>query len=142
MLTEGEIKKESPPGGTKVARQFGVVGIVFFGVLAALLYLRGRHTGAYIFGGLSAFFVLIRFIATPLLMPVFKGWTAVAMVLNRISTTILLSVVYFLAFTPMGLLMRLFGTDPMKRRVDPRASSYWEPRPERPFDEKRYEQRF
>lgn len=142
MLTEGEIKKESPPSGTKVARQFGVVGVFFFGILAALLYLRDRHTGTYIFGGLSAFFILIRFVATPLLMPVFKGWTAVAMVLNRISTAILLSIVYFLVFTPMGLLMRLFGKDPMKRRRDPKAPSYWDPRPESSFDKKRYEQRF
>jgi hypothetical protein len=37
-------------------------------------------------------------------------------------------------FTPMGLIMRLFGSDPMHRRPDPKAASYRLPRKERPVD--------
>jgi hypothetical protein len=41
---------------------------------------------------------------------------------------LVLLVVYYLVLTPTGLLMRLFGYDPMHRRFDPDAKTYWHPR--------------
>ena len=38
-----------------------------------------------------------------------------------------LAVVYYLVVTPIGLLMRLFGRDPMRRKFDPSATTYWQP---------------
>ncbi len=74
------------------------------------------------------------------LRPVYVGWMRFGLLANRVITPILLSVIYLLLFTPIGLLMRLFGRDPMQRRLDPNAASYREsshPEPpqsmERPF---------
>ena len=41
----------------------------------------------------------------------------------------LLGAMFYLVMTPIGLLMRLFGYDPMHRRFDPAATSYWHLRP-------------
>ena len=49
-------------------------------------------------------------------------WAAVAM------PYVVLAIVYFLALTPIGLTMRLFRHDPLSRRLDPQAKSYWKPR--------------
>ena len=38
---------------------------------------------------------------------------------------VVLGFVYYLAVTPIGLIMRLVGYDPMKRRFDSSAESYW-----------------
>jgi ABC-type uncharacterized transport system permease subunit len=38
---------------------------------------------------------------------------------------ILLAIVYYLVITPIGLALRLAGKDPMTRRFDPQAPSYW-----------------
>ena len=46
------------------------------------------------------------------------GWTM---------SHILLGVIYYLVLTPIGLLLQLCGHDPMKRRLEPDAQSYWEP---------------
>lgn len=44
-----------------------------------------------------------------------------------------LAVVYFGVVTPLGLVMRLFGRDPLRRRFEARLPSYWTPRePHRP----------
>ena len=44
---------------------------------------------------------------------------------------VVLVALYFLVFTPYGLLLRLFGHDPLKRGFDSKRSSYWEPKTER-----------
>ena len=46
------------------------------------------------------------------------GWTV---------SHLALAVVYYLVVTPIGLLMRLFGRDPMLRKFDPSATTYWQP---------------
>lgn len=40
-----------------------------------------------------------------------------------------LAVVYYGILTPVGLAMRAAGRDPLTRRFDPAACSYWTPRP-------------
>ncbi len=44
------------------------------------------------------------------------GWTV---------SQIVLGVVYYVVLTPIGLLMRGLGRDPMRRRIEPDAKSYW-----------------
>ncbi|MTW19807.1 SxtJ family membrane protein [Allochromatium palmeri] len=74
------------------------------------------------------------------LRPVYRGWMRFGQFANRIVTPILLSVIYLALFTPIGLVMRLFGHDPMRRALDRNATSYREASPsvlpqsmERPF---------
>ena len=40
-------------------------------------------------------------------------------------THVLLTLVYAVAFIPIGLAMRFVGYDPLKRRLDPQAGTYW-----------------
>jgi hypothetical protein len=44
--------------------------------------------------------------------------------LRRLSLSALLAVVYLLLVTPVGAVVRLFA-DPLERRPDPSATSYW-----------------
>jgi hypothetical protein len=39
-----------------------------------------------------------------------------------------MAVVYYMLLTPVGLLLRLCGNDPLRRRLDRQATSYWTPR--------------
>jgi hypothetical protein len=38
---------------------------------------------------------------------------------------VVLGIMFFLVVTPIGLLMRAFGKDPLRLRFDKSASSYW-----------------
>ena len=60
------------------------------------------------------------------------GWTV---------SHLALAVVYYLVVTPIGLLMRLFGRDPMRRKFDPSATTYWQPH-ESPDEPERYFRQF
>lgn len=58
------------------------------------------------------------------LAPVFRNWMKLATVLGWINTRLLLGVVFYGIIAPIGLIMRLFGHDSLKRRWQPQAQSY------------------
>jgi hypothetical protein len=66
-------------------------------------------------------------------------WMAyVAAPLGWLSTRVILSLAFFLGFTPYALVLRILGRDPLARR--PREGSYWIPRAKR--DRKHFERSF
>lgn len=76
-------------------------------------------------GGLGTTLAVLGLTVPMLLKPVYRVWMALAVVLGFIMTRVILTIVYYLIITPIGLLMRVFGKDPMQRRLDPDAPSYW-----------------
>jgi hypothetical protein len=61
----------------------------------------------------------------------YAGWTAFFQGIGRVWTAVLLAVVYVFSVGPVGLVMRLFGHDPLDRRLAPEPS-FWrahEPNP-------------
>jgi hypothetical protein len=54
----------------------------------------------------------------------YKPWMQFAMVLGAINTRIILFLVFFVMFFPMGIIMRLFGKDPMQRKMNSELDSY------------------
>lgn len=70
-----------------------------------------------------------------------KAWMALAEVLSFVTTRIVLGFVFFIIITPIGLIKRLFGWDPLHRR-GPRGDTYWRPYSERQKDPRHYEKMF
>lgn len=60
----------------------------------------------------------------PVLYWPFRGWMFIGHILGAVNTRIILTLIFFLLFTPIGLLMRLFRYDPMTRRLDPALPTY------------------
>ena len=42
-------------------------------------------------------------------------------------SNVIVAAVFYLAVTPIGLLLRLIGKDPLERRFDRSATTYWKP---------------
>lgn len=64
-------------------------------------------------------------LAAPMsLQPVYRWWMKLGLLLSRVTTPIILGIVFYLLFFPMGLVMRMFGRDPMSRRLDSAAMTY------------------
>lgn len=57
------------------------------------------------------------------LKPVYIVWMRFAGILGWINTRIILMVIFYLIFLPIGLIMRVFN-DPMRRRLDKRIKTY------------------
>ena len=61
------------------------------------------------------------------LRPLFRGLSLVTRPVGLVASEAILLLLYFVVFTPLGLLSRLLGRDPLTQRFDPHADSYWVP---------------
>jgi len=59
-----------------------------------------------------------------ILRPVYTTWMKIGHAIGWVNTRIILGVLFYVMVLPMGLIMRLFGKDPMARKHDKTASSY------------------
>ena len=55
--------------------------------------------------------------------PVYRAWMGLALLISKVTTPIFLAIVYFLVIAPVGLLMRLFGRNPLRHK--PEDGSWW-----------------
>jgi len=70
-----------------------------------------------------------------------RAWMLLAEVLSYVSTRIILGFVFFFLVTPIGVVKRLFGWDPLHRRGGS-GPSYWRPYSDRQRDPRHYEKMF
>ncbi len=97
-------------------RSFGLsVGTVLILVAAALVW-RGRLTTAAVVGGVGVLLVLLGYLQPLWLKWPSKAWWTLAMALGYVNARVILSIVFFILLTPMGLIWRLIGRDPLARR--------------------------
>jgi hypothetical protein len=70
-----------------------------------------------------------------------RAWMLLAEGLSFVSTRIILALVFFLVVTPIGVIKRMMGWDPLSRR-GARSESYWKPYSERQRDPRHYEKMY
>lgn len=52
-------------------------------------------------------------------------WMTLAMILGALVSTILLTLLFYLLVTPLGLVARMAGKDFLRQKLEPRGTSYW-----------------
>lgn len=109
------------------ARKTALVVAVVLILIAAFGWYRGRMTLAYIMGAASFVLIVVGLFIPPLAKFFHVWWMRLAFALGYVNSRILLTIIYFLVFTPYGFISRLFGRDPLQRRGK-QAESYWIPR--------------
>jgi len=117
-------------------RQFGGIALIAFPLAAWLLC--GRPwpadigpTQTRVIGGAAAMGVvcgLLSLVSPQLLRPLFVGLSIVALPIGLVVSEIILLVMFYLLFVPVGLFFRLTGRDAMERKIDRQAKTYWQPK--------------
>jgi hypothetical protein len=107
-------------------RSFGLVFFVFFLIVSFLLFFHGIVFW-YWFFYLSITFLILAFSFPKVLLPLNRFWTLFGLFIQKFTSPILLTIIFFLIITPTGLLMRLFGKHyfQLKWKFDPNVKSYW-----------------
>jgi hypothetical protein len=105
-------------------RTFGFVFGVFFVLIGAWPLL---HAGSPRWWALAvaAVFALVAAWRPTLLAGLNRWWMKLGLLLGRIVSPIALGLLFYFVFTPIGLIMRLLGKDPLLLRRDAGATSYW-----------------
>lgn len=111
----------------KQLRKFGFILITFIGLLGiALPYWRHHSTPTWPWI-LNALLLIPTLIQPAWLKAIYAPWMKLGHLLGWINTRIILGLIYFIVITPMGILMRLCGKDPMERLFDKQLVSYRKP---------------
>lgn len=55
-------------------------------------------------------------------------WIKLGVLLGKVVSPIALAILFYGVLTPLGIVMRLAGKDPLRLKPDPGAASYWMPR--------------
>jgi len=102
-------------------RSFGLLVGGIFGFIG-LWPMVWRHQNPRLWAvTLAVILVVPALVAPRTLAPAHRAWMKLAEMLAWINTRILLGLVFFVVVTPIGLLMRMLGRDPMRRQLGPNS---------------------
>lgn len=105
-------------------RSFGLVMAVFFAVIAFWPAIRGGQVRWWTVA--AALILLILALSRPRILHVANRlWMKLALLISKVTNPVILALMYCLAFVPIGMMMRLSGKDPLRRRFDKSVSTYW-----------------
>jgi len=109
---------------------FGVIVVAFGGLVSGMLYLKFRWPVASWIPVGGAIAVAAVYYAVPAARrPIYLAWMYAFLPVGMVMSFLLLAAIYFLVFTPIGLVMRLVGRDRVPRQFDRQATTYWVKRP-------------
>ena len=115
---------------SRVLRQFAAAFLVFFGAMAGWQgVVHGRITLALIIAMIAVLVGGLGLIRPQTFRPIFVGWMILAFPIGWTISLILLAVVYYGVFLPVGLFSRLAGRDPLQLKPGHEQASYWIPNP-------------
>ncbi|MBT3254637.1 MAG: sxtJ [Candidatus Marinimicrobia bacterium] len=114
-------------------RRFGKTMGIFLLVIGLITYfLSLNYALPLISTGVSI--LLLGFLFPLILKPLYVLWMSFALILGFIMTRIILGLIFFLIFSPIGLVFRLIKKDHLDEAIDPDAASYWRIRDSKPYE--------
>ena len=105
-------------------RAFGFV----FAVVSAIVSLWPLLNGAPVrlpAAGIAFVFAAVAILKPSLLQPLNRLWFRFGMLLHKIVNPLVMGLLFFITVTPIALVFRLIGKDPLNRKLDPNCESYW-----------------
>lgn len=109
----------------KGLRDFGLVTGSIVGVVFGLFFPWLLERPVPYWPWIVAVALVLPGLAAPnALRPVYRVWMRFGLLMSRITTPVIMAVVFYLVITPMGLVMRLLGKDTLARRLRDEATSY------------------
>ena len=126
---------------TRELRQFaGIWFPVFWLIVAGLLYSGDATRGAIGAAGVGIVIGAIGVARPRFMHPIYLIWMYLAYPIGFVVSHVLLGVIFYLILTPVGLLMKVFGYDPLQRQMGA-ATTYWV-RTEPPANKNQYFRQF
>ena len=105
-------------------KSFGLLFFLVFLIIGLWPLKNGDNLNVY-FVAISGIFLILGLINSKLLSPLNKIWIKLGEVLGTIIAPIVMFLVYFIALTPVSLVVRLFGKDLLGLKFLKKKDSYW-----------------
>ncbi|HLQ43913.1 MAG TPA: SxtJ family membrane protein [Planctomycetaceae bacterium] len=120
----------------------GLLMVFFTGVAGAWWWKSGQMTGPVWMTSVAVVVGLLG-LAMPLAMRwVYLVWMIAVWPIGWVVSHLLLALIFFGIITPIGVILRALGRDPMHKTLDRSVTTYWIARPAEKPDPQRYFQQF
>ena len=127
--------------GAKELRKFSLNLFCALGFLGGIVLWR-KGEAELLFWGIGITILLVGLVRPRILGPVHKEWMGMSLLIGFFMTHLILALMYYFILTPVGLVMKALGKDPLRLKHDQNAKSYWIRRPRTEFARERYERMF
>ncbi|HYN06263.1 MAG TPA: hypothetical protein VES67_02635 [Vicinamibacterales bacterium] len=124
-MIDPALHEETAQVDARLLRQFAGLWLVFWGGLAAWQLYQGRPTRAAVLGGLAVALGAVGLARPETIRPFFAALNAIARPIGAVMTRIVLGIAYYGLFTPLALVFRAMGRDPLFRQRRSGATTYW-----------------
>jgi len=105
-------------------RKFGFSLGLAMNIMGAVMFYRGK--GHFIwFTGFGCLDLILAILWPQALSPLKKALDFIILLVGRIVNTVSLLLVFYLIFSPIGILLRIFGRDLLHKKMDRSLVSYW-----------------
>lgn len=105
-------------------RAFGLIFSGIFAIISLYPLLFGNQLRMWALI-IAAAFGLTALIIPKILTSLNKLWVKFGLLMHSIINPILMGLVFFLTVLPTGIILKLLGKDPMNRKFDTNAKTYW-----------------
>ncbi|MBR9972771.1 SxtJ family membrane protein [Magnetospirillum sulfuroxidans] len=122
-----ETQGHSAPAQMGSERSFGFIFTAVFAIIGLWPLKSGGDIRLWALA-VAVLFLIVALARPALLKPLNLIWFKFGLLLHSIMTPLIMGLLFFLTVTPVGLLMRATGKDPMRLKRDASAASYWIPR--------------
>ena len=127
--------------GKSDLRKFGItVGIILLIISGFLFWKENESFQIFLVVGIT---FLLTAVAIPVILkPVYWIWMIFAVILGWFMTRVILSLLFYVVFTPIGLTLRFFGKQFLELRWDKSKESYWNYKIKKKYKKSDYERQF
>lgn len=122
-------------------RSFGFLFSAFFyliGILPLWHHHPIRSWGLLV----GSCFLIAACLCPHLLRPLNRLWLQFSLLLGKVTTPIIMGIIFYLVLTPISICRRLFKSPPLALHFEPMQKTYWVKRPSSGFDAKNMKNQF
>lgn len=106
-------------------RMFGLVLIIGFGLIGALLYYKGKANIAIGLWSIAGAIALLAFVWPSGARPFYVAWMTLGLIMGFVMSRVVMTLIFYGVITPVALFFRVSGRDSLKLKKT-QAGSYWE----------------
>lgn len=115
-------RDDTPKAGSE--RGFGIVFAVVFAVIGLWPLLDGGPVRIWALA-VAGVFLAAGLLVPAVLRPLNRLWFLFGMALHKVVSPLVMGLLFYLTVTPIALIMQIVGKDPLNRRFNKDAKSYW-----------------
>ena len=105
-------------------RNFGLVFFFVFLIVRIWPIISGESIRIWSVA-ISLVFLILGLMNSKVLTPLNKLWFKFGIILGAIVAPVIMSIIFFLVITPIGLIMKIMGKDLLNKKYDRIKKTYW-----------------